>query len=319
MKLTKKTTIFLLAILSFLVVAYGCDSMKLYTSPETKSASKGETIATVNGKVITVEEFNREVANLPDYLKALVQTPEGKKEFLDNLITRELIVKEAAAKGLDNNPEIKNRLEIIRKGLLVDAFLRQFIEERTKISDAELEEIYKKDPSKFGAGERIKVSHILVASEKEAKDILAKINKGEDFAKLAKKYSTDPGTKESGGDLGYFGKGQMDPNFEKAAFDLKKAGDLSGVVKTQFGFHILKLADKKTSEVKSFEAVKEEVKKKTIQSKQKESFELLVKGLKEKASISVNEAALKGGQGGFETGPDSKGLNLPPKEKENKK
>lgn len=317
MKFKTKSMLLLMVLILFTAV-YGCDSITLYTSPGGASSAKGEKLASVNGKAITVDEFNREIATLPDYLKSLVQTPEGKREFLDNLITRELIVNEAVAKGFDNNPDIKNRLEIVKKGLLVDSFLRQYIEDKARISDKELEEIYKKDPSKFGGGERIRVSHILVGSEKEANDLLAKIKKGENFAKLAKKYSIDPGTKESGGDLGYFGRGQMDPNFEKAAFDLKKAGELSGLVKTRFGFHILKLVDKKSSDVKDFETVKEEIKKKTIQAKQKEAFDLLVRELKGKASVSVNEAALKGGTGGLENIPEHKGLNLPSKKEEKK-
>lgn len=305
--------LFVILLASF--VLYGCENFVLYTSGDGPGAKKGEKIATVDGVDITVDEFNRELLNLPDYLKPLVQTPEGRKEFLDNLITRELIVKEASSKGIENNPEIKSRINIVKKGLLVDAFLRQYIEEKAKVTDKEMEELYKKDPSRFGTGEKIRVSHILVNSEKEANEVLAKINKGEDFAKLAKAKSIDPGTKDAGGDLGYFGKGQMDPNFEKAAFGLKKTGEVSGLVKTQFGFHIIKLVDRKSSETKPFEAVREDVKRKVIQDRQKEVFDKLVKELKAKASISINEAALKGGTGGSDSIPEQKLPGLPSKGK----
>jgi foldase protein PrsA len=110
-----------------------------------------------------------------------------------------------------------------------------------KVSDKEVNDLYEKE---FKVSE-VKASHILVEDEATAKDVLAKVKAGEDFAELAKKYSTDPGSKEKGGDLGFFTRGQMVPTFEEAAFSLKK-GEISDPVQSQHGFHIIKVEDQKT-------------------------------------------------------------------------
>jgi foldase protein PrsA len=127
------------------------------------------------------------------------------------------------------------------------------VRKELNLTDEKLREYYNQHIDTYTNME-VKASHILVEKEEEAKNILEKINKGEDFGELAKKYSKDPGSKEKGGDLGYFSKGMMVPEFEKAAFALKK-GEISAPVKTKHGYHIIKVVDTK-KETKKFEEVK---------------------------------------------------------------
>ncbi|MEA3305560.1 MAG: peptidyl-prolyl cis-trans isomerase, partial [Candidatus Omnitrophota bacterium] len=127
-----------------------------------------------------------------------------------------------------------------------------------EIYEDELKYYYDTHMDEFGHPESIRARHILFKDENEAADVLKKLKNGEDFAETAKKYSTGP-TKDRGGDLGYFEKGKMVPEFEEAAFVLN-VGEISGIVKTQFGFHIIKLEDKKEAWAESFDEVKEKIK-----------------------------------------------------------
>jgi peptidyl-prolyl cis-trans isomerase C len=121
-----------------------------------------------------------------------------------------------------------------------------------------MKKVYEEAVQKGGADEEVRARHILVPTEDEAKAVLAEIKKGTDFAELAKQKSKDPGAAAEGGDLGYFGKAQMVPEFAEAAFKMKK-GDVSDPVKTQFGWHIIKVEDKRTKPAPTFENVKEQI------------------------------------------------------------
>ncbi|PIS29001.1 hypothetical protein COT42_06455 [Candidatus Saganbacteria bacterium CG08_land_8_20_14_0_20_45_16] len=136
----------------------------------------------------------------------------------------------------------------------------------------------------------VKASHLLVSDEAVAKSLLAKVKAGEDFAALARKYSEDPGSAKKGGDLGYFSYGQMVEPFAQAAFALK-IGEISGVIKTNFGFHIIKATD---SRLRKFEGKEKNVEKAALMEKQQQAFQKWFSQIKEKAKIEVNDPLLKG-------------------------
>jgi len=275
--------------LALCVAGTGCKQQAGEAKQEAKS---GVVLAEVNGTTITDAEFYKEQENLPPYLKPMTETAEGKKEMLDTMVVRELIMQQAQKDGIDKSPAVAAKLEDLKKRVIVEAFLKKKVEESANVSDAELQAFYKKNEDKFKTGDQIRASHILVKTEAEAKDIEKQLKAGGNFEELAKKHSID-GAGAKGGDLGWFGKGSMLPDFEKVAFSLKE-GTVSGIVQTKFGFHIIKATGKRPAGTRSFEEVKDQIKAAVAPEKQQETFKKLKEDLKKGAKLTIKEDALKG-------------------------
>jgi len=276
-------------VLVSMLLVFGLSACKPATTEQGKS--EGTVLADVNGTAITTQDFKNEVDRLPPYLKPMVQSPEGKNELLDSMVVREIILEQAKKDGVDKSKDVADRLEDLRKRLIVETYLKKKVEQDAQISDAELKKFYDENKDKFKTGEQLKASHILVKSEKEAQDILAQLKGGANFEDLAKKYSTDS-TAAKGGDLGWFSKGAMVPEFDKAAFGLKE-GELSGIVKTQFGFHIIKVTGIRPAGIRTFDEVKEQIKTTLLPGKQQEIFQKMKEDLKKNAKVTINEDVLK--------------------------
>ena len=256
----------------------------------TETKKEGQVVAEINGSAITTGDYNEELKNLPEYLKNMAETPQGRKEMLDTMVIRELILQQAAKDGLDKSPELARKLEDLKKRLIVEAFLKKRVETDAKVGDEDLKKFYEQNKDKFKTGEQVRASHILVKSEKEAKDVLGQIKAGGNFEELAKKYSVDASAAH-GGDLGWFGKGSMVPAFEKAVMGLKE-GQVSDVVKSDFGYHIIKLTGKRAAGVRPFEEVKDQIKAAIMPSKQQEVFQKIKDELKKNAKINIKEDVL---------------------------
>lgn len=179
----------------------------------------------------------------------------------------------------------QNGLDQVKRMLKIDLLREKAATADIKVTEKELKEAYEaKKPE-------VKASHILVQDEKTAKEVKAKLDKGEDFAKLAKEYSQDPGSAQNGGDLGFFGPGKMVPEFEEAAYKLKK-GEVSEPVKSSFGYHIIKVTDKK--ELKPFEKMKPELEKEIKRSKlDPEKLQKAVEKELKAAKVEVKDEDLK--------------------------
>ncbi|WP_282003953.1 peptidylprolyl isomerase [Geotalea uraniireducens] len=269
----------------------GCGGKTETGSTSAPAKKAGQVIAEVNGDSITTGDFQRELENLPPYLKPMAETPEGKKELLDTMVVRELILQQARKDGIDKSPEVAAKLEELKKRVIVDAFLKKKVEEQVNISDDELKKFYDENKDKFKTGDQIRASHILVRTEKEAQDILAQLKAGANFEELAKKKSIDSAAAK-GGDLGWFSKGAMVPEFEKAVMGMKD-GQISGIVKTKFGYHIIKKTGTRKAGVRSFDEVKEQIKAALLPAKQQEVFQKLKDDIKKNAKITINEDVLK--------------------------
>jgi peptidyl-prolyl cis-trans isomerase C len=254
---------------------------------DVETKKDGKVLAEVNGKVITADDFNAEVENLPPVVRQMAQSPEGKKELIDGMIFRELVLEQAKKDGIDKSKDVVARLESVKKMVIVEAFVRKKLEQDVKISDDEMKKFYEMNKEKFKTGEQLRTSHILVKSEQTAQDILAQLKKGANFEDLARKYSVD-GSAAKGGDLGWFSKGTMVPEFEQAAWSLKD-GEISGVVKTQYGFHIIKVTGKRPAGIRSYDEVKDQIKAAMLPSKQQEVLQNLKENLKKNAKISLKE------------------------------
>lgn len=269
---------------------FACQNSAPTSGSKSETKQEGQVLAEVNGGTITTANYDREVKNLPEYLKSMAETPQGRKEMLDTMVIRELILQQAAKDGLDKGPEIEEKLQDMKKRLIVEAYLKKKVEADSQVSDAELKKFYEQNKDKFKTGEQLKASHILVKTEKEAKDILAQIKGGASFEEMAKKNSVDSSAAK-GGDLGWFGKGTMVPAFEKAALGLKE-GQVSDVVKSDFGFHIIKLTGKRPAGIRPYDEVKDQIKAAIMPSKQQEIFQKIKDELKKSAKITIKEDVL---------------------------
>lgn len=242
-------------------------------------------IARVNGEPITQNELQVKIDRLPPYYRALAN--QQKEKFLDEIINERLFLKEAYKRGVDRNRDVKDLMEEAKKKIMIAKFIEDEITKNTKISDKEIEDYYKLRKKEFVAPERYKASHILVSTESEAKKVLERLKNNEDFAVVAKEVSIDP-SKANGGDLGYFAEGQMIPDFEAACFKLE-VGQTSGAVKTQFGYHIIKLTDKKPSQARTLIEVSDQIKLRLLDMKKREKLEGIIKNLRKKASVTTYE------------------------------
>jgi peptidyl-prolyl cis-trans isomerase C len=301
-----------LLVVAFCVTAlFGCKAKTGTEGAKESQKKSGQVLAEVNGAVITSADYNKELETLPPYLKPMTETAEGKKELLDTMIVRELILQQAGKDGIDKSQAVADKLEELKKRVVVEAFLKKKVEEEAKIGDAELQEFYNKNKDKFKTGDQVHASHILVKTEAEAQDILKQLKAGGKFEELAKKHSIDAAAAK-GGDLGWFGKGAMLPEFEKAVFALKE-GDISGIVKTKFGYHIIKLTGKRPAGIRPFDEVKDQLKAAILPEKQQEVFKKLKEDLKKNAKFSIKEDVLKS-LGGKASG-ESKALSAEPAKK----
>jgi peptidyl-prolyl cis-trans isomerase C len=186
----------------------------------------------------------------------LPMTGEARRDYLTRyLIDMQLIVQSAETKKLGDDEDFKRRLAFARNKLLMERYLQT--EGRAAVSDAALHDLYQQVTKEMAGEQEIHARHILVASEDDAKAVFEQLRKGADFATLAKEKSKDPSSSE-GGDLGYFTRDRMVPEFADAAFRLQ-VGQISDPVKTEFGWHIIKLEDKRTRPIPEFDKVKDQL------------------------------------------------------------
>jgi len=273
-----------------------------------KEEQKGAYLAKVGTTKITEADIDREMKNLPEFAQRLFEGSGGKEKFLDELIKKELLYQEAMKKGLDKNAEYQKKLEDFKKLTLISVLLEKQIEDKSKVTEQEVKDYYEKHKNELASISQMRASHILVKSEDEAQKILARIKKGEDFAKIAEKSSLDTGTAKNGGDLGYFSQGQMVPEFESAAARLK-VGEISAPVKTRFGYHIIKVTDKKMGKPIEFEKIKNNIQQRLASEKQKEFFDSYISDLKNQYKVDINKEAVAKLSGG--PAPQEKSVEQP--------
>ncbi len=257
-----------------------------------KSGDSGPVLAKINKTEITLNDFNERLKEYPSVAHGGTLDIETKKGFLDNLIVRELLYQEALKTGLDKEKETAEILEEMKKRILVEKFFKKELDENIKISEEELKKYYDENPEEAKSPVEVRASHILLKTRAEAESVMKKLKAGSKFEDLAKSSSIDVGSQPRGGDLGFFHKGVMVPEFEDAALKLQK-GEISDIVETRFGFHIIKLTDRKAGQGKSFDEAKTQLEQNLLKKKKKEKFDNLVAGLKSKASITIKEDLLK--------------------------
>jgi peptidyl-prolyl cis-trans isomerase C len=252
------------------------------------------------------------------------QIPEIKKEVLENLINRELLYQESQRKGIkvdeaaineqvitmkkrfSSEAEFKSALiklnlskaaikAQLKQGLAIQQFIDTHIVQKATVSDQEIKAFYESSPGLFKQPEQVRASHILIkvepqadeskkaAARKKIEEIQHRVQKGENFAALAKEFSQGPSSAK-GGDLGYFGQGQMVKPFEEAAFAIIP-GDVSDIVETRFGYHLIKVIERKSQTTIAFEDIKDRLGRYLKQQKVQKEVSVNVQKLKEKAKV----------------------------------
>jgi len=208
-------------------------------------------LATVNGIEITERDIEIARAEIGEQI-ANMSAEESRRNLLLYVIENELLAEAAKKEKVAEDDAAKEVMEYYRRRALHDLYYDRKI--RQAVSEDAAKKTYDEQVKKIESKPEVNARHILVKTEEDALDIIERLNRGSDFAELAKEKSTGPSGAQ-GGDLGYFSKGQMVPEFDKVVFELKK-GDISEPVKTQFGWHVIKIEDKRDSKPPAFDTVK---------------------------------------------------------------
>lgn len=249
------------------------------------------TAAIVNGEIITAEKLDALYASIPVGMRDQYEKSGGKKLFLDNYIAKRLLIQEAMKSGFDQRPDIKAAIEAARESALFDRYIREVIATDV-VPESAIRKFYDDNIKDFQVGERVKVRHIVIGTNGKTKEeamraiepVFAELQAlrityppqhegsreifSRRFADVARKYSED-GVASEGGDLGWVDRGQLDPEFEKTAFAMP-AGVMSGIVPTQFGYHIILVDDKKPAGPRPYEEVRRDIREHLLGQKQAE-------------------------------------------------
>ncbi len=242
-------------------------------------------VATVNGKPITEAELSMADAEIGTELGSL-PAPTRRRVLVEYLIETQLMAEAAERASLGAGASFDQRLAYWRRKALRDAYFDRQI--KAQVTDAEARRSFDSQVAVSAGGTELKARHILVETQDKAKEIVEEIAHGADFAAMALKHSKDPGSRENGGSLGYFARGQMVPQFEEVAFRLEK-GDVSQPVQTQFGWHIIKVDDKRARKVPEFDTVKGQVKAALVHKR----AQAIVQKLRETARIDYVDPSIK--------------------------
>ena len=255
----------------------------LFSCGSAEKKEKDAVLAVVDGDRITESMFRKEAENLPPYIRPIVETQAGRKQFLDSLISRDLLMREALRRGLDRQRSVRERLEQARKSILLETLLREVAENSPGLSDEALRKYYEQNKESLKEGERVRVRHILFKDERQAEEAADKARKGYPFEELMTEAEAAGATTA---DLGLIERGAYDKDFEKAAFDAAE-NSITGPVKTVYGYHVLQVLEKRPAGLPPFEEVRERIAADLREEAQREAFENLVDGLKKRAEIRL--------------------------------
>lgn len=257
-------------------------------------------LAKIGDKKIMMSDLKRMISYYdPEKQKILEQQPQFKATILQRIVQGMVLSKIAKDNGFDKRPDIKEQIELMTNDLLASQYLLKEVVGKINVTEEDISLYYKAHLEEFRTPEMVRARHILVKVEKSAQeddkkkakdkieDILKKLKAGEDFAKLASEFSDDPGSKNKGGDLGFFPKGRMVPDFEKVAFSLKP-NEVSDIVETPFGYHIIKIEEKKESVQEPLEKVKDKVREKVFADLRKARVDEFVEKAMKDAGVELN-------------------------------
>ncbi len=233
-----------------------------------------DAVAVVDGEAIEMAEIKEMLNDMPQLEELSFETIYP--NLLEMLVNNKVVMQGAKKAGVLDRPEIKKQLRLAREQIVGQTYLDELL--RAHTTEEELREVYNREVKNFRREEEIHARHILVKTEKEAQDLIVQLKAGADFADLADKKSLDENTE--GGDLGYFTKAMMIPEFGDAVFDMKK-GQLSAPIKTPFGWHVVLVEDKRLANPPAFDEVRDDIERAVMETKLKQVLE------EERAKLNV--------------------------------
>jgi peptidyl-prolyl cis-trans isomerase C len=257
-------------------------------APTTEETGADPVVARVNQVDITYDTFKTRLDDLQQERGPI--PPERRGELLRALVREEVLAQEAATDHLDQDAAVRARLEVARRQVLIQELLRRQVAKLAPVTDEDVRKMYDENKALFTT-ESVGASHIMVKTEAEAEAIRQELVAGKDFAELATTKSQDTGSAEKGGDLGMVSRGQTAPEFEAAAFALKE-GELSPVVKTQYGYHIIKGGAHKEV-TQPLEEVMGRLRNTLEQQRQRDAALAYIDSLEHNAKIEVFEERLR--------------------------
>ncbi len=248
--------------------------------------TQNQVLAVVEGREITQEDMEMVIRSLDPRQATQFQTEEGKQRLIQELVHQEMILLDAIDQNLEDNLEYQRSLKKMK-----DNFLKQFamnvMFQKAVVTDDEVEAFYHEHPEQFQEPAQTKASHVLVPDESKAAEIKKELDAGASFEEQAKAHSTCPSS-DKGGDLGYYPKGRMVPEFEQSA-DSLEIGEISEPVKTQFGYHLIKVTDRIEPGSQDLEDVKPKLEQHLLAQKQQAVYLETVDRLKDKYSYEIKK------------------------------
>lgn len=245
-------------------------------------------VARFDGDTLTDVEIRQKLQNLPKELRRVAE--QRKKAFVEDIAAEHFLVKEAEKRGISSDAEVKALIETARRKIIVAKLIEKEVDEKVKVGPDEAAEYYESHKEEFMTPLLLRASHILVKTAEAAEAVRQDVVAGADFEQTARTRSQDS-TAMRGGDLGFFQKGQLVPEFEAAAFAMKK-GEIGPVVKTQFGYHVMKLTDRVEPMLRDFRSVKPAVEQRLVKEKRSQAFREFVEKLKKGKPVAIDDKAL---------------------------
>jgi peptidyl-prolyl cis-trans isomerase C len=277
-----------------------CNKGPQTATPAATDTATAPVVATVDGVALTRPEFDIYEKNLLRNAKVQSLTPDQQNQVLDDLITMQVMAAQGVKDGLDNDPDAKANLALLHMRVMADAESQKFVKSTTP-TDAELHAEYDTAVSQMDKNE-YHARHILVATKDQAEQVIKKLKSGAKFEDLAKTLSTDTGSKNNGGDLGWFTTSRMVQPFAAAVKALKK-GEISPPVQTQYGWHVIQLEDTRDASPPPFDQVKPQITDAVMRKK----LQAYVETLKKQAKIDKKPDALPAAAPVAPTGPAMSG------------
>jgi peptidyl-prolyl cis-trans isomerase C len=272
-----KISTYLLFIIPVLVIGL--------TSIAVPVVAQDSVLAKIGNRTVTEADLNGLANAVPEKYRELYLTPEGRKKSLEYVVNIYVLAAEAEKQGLDKSPDIQKLMDFTQKDLLARIYLDRMGKDLPVPSGQDASQYFEKFKDQFTTPESVHLRHILVNTEKEAKSVLERLKKGEKFADIAGQVSICP-SKAKGGDLDWLPRGSLVPEIEDVAFSIKN-GQITGPVKSKFGYHILLVEDKKPAQEGSFDMAKDYIFEQLKFQAQQDNYEKLTDSLRKKMNVQI--------------------------------
>lgn len=249
---------------------------------------KGEVVAKVDSEIITTGDVEKKINALPPIYKEFFKQPAGMSDFIDQLVNEELLYAEAKKKGMDKDEDFVKAFEDAKKRELITRLLKKEMTTSPQLTEKDVKDYYESHKSELVQVTAVRVSQIVVKTEADAKQVYDRLQKGEAFNKVASEVSIDKATASKGGDMGFLGKGQINPEIEKVLSTLKKGQVSATPVSLKDGLHIVVVTDVKGTPL-DFNKIKGALGQQLMATKQKEMIDKYLETLKKDHKVEIKK------------------------------